>query len=130
MLRRLKGGGFKVRLNAGSIRHSADSGHTKVVRLDVFHPDLICYVATACNPIAPCPQVLAPVAFKGTSRNALPLLRHIIPTTINRPFTSWHCLLFPRNLAATEQPVGGSLSRRHHRPKLGCLAAGKNETPP
>src|SRR5262245_40434670 len=70
MLRRLKGGGFKVRLNAGSIRHSAASGPTKVVvwlglslRLDVFHPDLICYVATACNPIAPCPQVLAPVAF-------------------------------------------------------------------
>src|SRR5262245_14652317 len=70
MLRRLKYCGVKVRLNAGSIRHSAYSEHTKVViwlglslRLDVFHPDLICYVATACNPIAPCPQVLAPVAF-------------------------------------------------------------------
>src|SRR5215469_8758146 len=49
---------------------SADSGHTKVViwlglslRFDVFHPDFIGHVATACNPIAPCPQVLAPVAF-------------------------------------------------------------------
>src|SRR5215831_18812949 len=31
MLHRLKGGGFGLRLKAGSVRHSADSGHTKVV---------------------------------------------------------------------------------------------------
>jgi hypothetical protein len=56
---RLKGGGFKERLKAGSVRHSADSGHTKVViwlgrslRFDILHPDFISHVATARNPIA------------------------------------------------------------------------------
>src|SRR5262249_4859662 len=34
------------------------------------------------------------------------------------------------SLKHREIGCGGSLSRRHHRPKLGCLAAGKSETPP
>ena len=57
-----------VRLKAGPIRRTL--GHTKVVvwfglslGFDVFHLDFIRHVATACNPIAPCPQMLAPVAF-------------------------------------------------------------------
>jgi len=67
-------------------------------------------------------------------------LRGLASGAINRPLTYWHCL-FPRNFAGAELPVfnslngreiacGGSLSQRHHRPKLGCLAAGKTETPP
>ena len=69
-LHRLKGGGFKVRLKAGSVRLSADSGHMKVViwlggslRFDVLCTDFISHVAAARNPIAPRPQVLAPIAF-------------------------------------------------------------------
>src|SRR5215831_16845454 len=61
---------------------SADSGHTKVViwlglslRFDVFHPDFIGHVATACNPIAPCPQVLAPVAFAQAGKLGQQLVR-------------------------------------------------------
>ena len=64
-----KGGGFRLRLKAGSVRPAADSGNGKIVVrlrrrlvLDVFRPDLIGDVAAARNPISPRPQVLAPVA--------------------------------------------------------------------
>ena len=57
-----KGGGFRLRLKAGSVRPAADSGNGKIVVrlrrrlvLDVFRPDLIGDVATARNPISPCP---------------------------------------------------------------------------
>ena len=60
-----KGGGFRPRLKAGSVRHAADSGHLEVVirlrrRLvfDVLHPDLVSDVTAARYPGAPRPQVL------------------------------------------------------------------------
>jgi hypothetical protein len=64
-----KGDGFGLRLEAGSVRHGADSGHLEVVIrfwrhlvFDILHPDLVSDVATARDPVAPRPQVLTPVA--------------------------------------------------------------------
>ena len=63
-----KGGGFKLRLKAGSVRLSADLGNREVVVrfgwrlvLDVFDPNLISDVSTAGNPVSPGPEVLAPI---------------------------------------------------------------------
>ena len=57
-----KGGGFKLRLKAGSVRRSADSGHIEVViwfrRLLVFYvldPYVVSHVSAARNPVAPAP---------------------------------------------------------------------------
>ena len=80
-----KGGGFRLRLKAGSVRHAADSGHLEVViRLrrhlvfDVLHPDLVSDIAAARDPVAPRPQVLTPVAFTQNAELAqrMPVLRH------------------------------------------------------
>ena len=64
-----KGGGFRLRLKAGSVRPSADSRDREIVvwlrRLlvfDVLHPHLISHVAAARNPVSSPPQVLAPIA--------------------------------------------------------------------
>ncbi len=64
MLHRLKGGGFKLRLKAGSVRHSADSGHVEVVvrfrrhlALYVLHPDFACYVSAARTNLMDAPLV-------------------------------------------------------------------------
>lgn len=63
-----KGGGFGLRLKAGSVRHSADTGHGEIIIrlgwrlvLYVLDPDLIGDVPAACYPVSPGPEVLAPV---------------------------------------------------------------------
>jgi len=65
-----KAGGFGLRLEAGSVRRSADSCHTEIIVrlrrlliLDIFHPDLVRHIAARGDPIAARPQVLAPVSF-------------------------------------------------------------------
>jgi hypothetical protein len=65
-----KGGGFELRLKAGSVRHSADLGHVEVVIrlwwllvLDVLNPYFVGHVSAARNPVAPAPEVLAPIPF-------------------------------------------------------------------
>jgi hypothetical protein len=65
-----KGGGFRLRLKAGSVRHSADSSHIEVVVwfgwrlvLDVLDPYLVSDVSAACYPVPPGSEVLAPVPF-------------------------------------------------------------------
>ncbi len=57
-----KGGGFKLRLKAGSVRRSADSGHIEVVIwfrrllvLYVLDPYVVSHVSAARNPVAPAP---------------------------------------------------------------------------
>ena len=79
---RLKGGGFGLRLKAGSVRRSADSGHAKIIvglggllGLDVFGPDFIGHVAAAGHPIAPRPQMLAPVSLAEARKLAQQLVR-------------------------------------------------------
>ena len=61
-----KGGGFKLRLKAGLVRHSADSRHIEVVIwfrrllvLYVLDPYVVSHVSAARYPVAPAPQVLA-----------------------------------------------------------------------
>lgn len=63
-----KAGGFRLRLEAGSVRHAADSRHAEIIVwlwrllvLNVFQPDLVRYIAARGNPVATRPQVLAPV---------------------------------------------------------------------
>src|SRR5246127_963651 len=65
-----KGGGFRLRLKAGSVRHAADSSHIEVVVwfgwrlvLHVLDPYLVNDVSAACYPVPPGPEVLAPVPF-------------------------------------------------------------------
>ena len=77
-----KGGGFRLRLKVGSVRHSADLGHLEIIiglrrhlAFDVLHPDLISNVAAARNPVAPRPQVLTPVAFAQNPELAQQLVR-------------------------------------------------------
>src|SRR5512136_2387697 len=61
---------------------SADSRHLEVVVrlgwglvLDVFGPHLICHVPAARDPVASCPQVLAPVALAQARELAQQLVR-------------------------------------------------------
>jgi hypothetical protein len=79
-----KGGGFGLRLEAGSVRHTADSGHFEVIiRLwrhlvfVVLHPDLVSDVAAARNPVASRPQVLTPVAFAQNAELAQQLVNFL-----------------------------------------------------
>jgi hypothetical protein len=74
MLHRLKAVASGLRLKAGLVRRSADSGHLEVIVrfggslvFDALHPDLIGYVTTARDPVAARPHVLTPIAF---SQNA------------------------------------------------------------
>lgn len=64
-----KGGGFRLRLKAGSVRRPADSRNVEVVvrfwrdlALDVLCPRLVRDVAARHHPVAACPEMLAPVA--------------------------------------------------------------------
>jgi hypothetical protein len=73
MLHRLTAGGFRLRLKAGLIGHTADyttlkssSGAGGLLLLDVSLPYLVCHIATRCDPIASHLQVLTPVAFPKT----------------------------------------------------------------
>jgi|GEM_PF-5593233 len=65
-----KAGGLLFRLKAGFIGRSADLHHIEVIIwlrwlliLDVLLPHLIGHVPARCHPVAPCPQMLAPVPF-------------------------------------------------------------------
>ena len=70
MLHRLKGGGFRLRLKAGLIGHSADLNHMKtiirlrqILFLNIFLPYLIRNIDTRGNPVTSRPQMLAPITF-------------------------------------------------------------------
>ncbi len=89
---RLKAGGFRFRLKAGSVRPSADKRHTKIVigfgRLlvrDVVQPHLVRYVPAAGHPVATCPKVLAPVALAQCPKLAQQLIRAAALQILHRP---------------------------------------------
>src|SRR5262249_46797508 len=93
MLHRLKGGGFRVRLKAGSVRlRRTPSRHLKVIiRLwrtlvfYVFRPDLICHVTAARNPVTSCPEVLPPVPFAQAGKLCKQLMRATPLQVLDRP---------------------------------------------
>lgn len=83
----LKAGGFRLRLKARSVRHSADSGNVKLAARNwqrpvgnVVHPHLVRHIAASANPKASRPQVLA----LATLAQARKLAQQLVRTTPNQ----------------------------------------------
>lgn len=133
MLHRLKGGGFRLRFKAGSVRRPADRGanirHVEVIVwfvrrlvLDVLNPHLVRHIAARRNPIAPRPRSL--IACYQIRRPAPRWLPFPLPTNFMR--LRYEELLAIRSPSMAPQVADACDTVREH--ATGCANCSRTES--